>query len=81
MKIRSLLGSVVLTSLIIGAFYASTRVRGAQQPMKHRTIARLPIERNEPVRIRAVKVRGVKVVHRQEFLADEDWLSGCHNQE
>ena len=76
MKIRFLLGLVLLTSLIISAFYASTRVRGAQQPNKHRTIARLPIERDEPVRIRAVKVKGMKVFHRQKFLADDDWLRG-----
>lgn len=76
MKIRSLLVLVVLTSLIIGAFYASTRVRGAQQLIKHRTIARLPIERNEPVRIRAVTFKGMKVRHRQKFVANDDWLSG-----
>jgi hypothetical protein len=76
MKTRSLLVLVVLTGLLFDAFHASTRVRGAQQNGKHRTIARLPIERNEPVRIRAVKFKGMKVRHRQKFLADDDWLSG-----
>jgi len=54
----------------------STGVHGAQQPIKHRTIARLPLERNEPVRIRAVKVKDIRVRHGQKFVADDDWLSG-----
>lgn len=66
----------VLGGLIFSALYVLTGVRGAQQLIKYRTIARLPIERNEPVRIRAVKVKGVKVIHRQKLVADDDWLSG-----
>src|SRR5436305_15098386 len=75
MKIRFPLGLVVLISLLFGAFHASTRVRGAQQPINHRTIARLPIERNEPVRIRVVRVKGEKVFHERTFVAEDDWLS------
>jgi hypothetical protein len=74
MKIRSLLSLVVLTSLIIGVFYASTRVRGAQQNTKHRTIARLPIERNEPLTIRDIKVNGTSISFNHKFVADDDWM-------
>jgi len=76
MKIRSSLCLVILTSLAFGIFYASRKVRGAQQNTKYRNIARLPIERNEPIRIRVVKVKGAKVFNRQKFLAGDDWLGG-----
>ena len=76
MKIRRLFWLFVLASVVSGALYSSRMARGSQVPLKFRVVARLPIERNEPVRIRAVRVKGVKVSRRQKFLAEDDWLHG-----
>ena len=76
MKVRSLFSLLVLSSIFASALYVSSRARGAQPPFQGRTVKRLPVERNEPVRIRAVKVKGLKVIHGQTFLADEEWLRG-----
>ena len=76
MKVRSLFWLLVLGSIFASALYVSSRAGGAQPPFQGRTVKRLPVERNEPVRIRAVKVKALKVVHGQTFLADEEWLRG-----
>lgn len=76
MKIRFALCLIVVPNLVFSSFYAAARVRGAQHKAKERMVARLPVERNEPVRIRAVRIKGVKVSHRQRFPAEDDWLHG-----
>ena len=48
--------------------------QSTEQTRKQRIVARLPLERNEPLRIRAVRVNGVQVSHRLTFRADDDWL-------
>lgn len=75
MKIRFLL--VLFCSVtLFGAFYAATRAHESSQPFNHRSVGRLPTERNEPLRIRAVKVKGRSVRSKERFLSDDDWLNG-----
>src|SRR5689334_13199703 len=74
MKIRPLFWVFVFVSVVSGVLYSSRMARGSHVPLKSRSVARLPIERNEPIRIRAVRVNAVRVAHRQEFLAEDDWL-------
>jgi hypothetical protein len=62
--------------LLLGAFYVAARAHEPSQLIQQRSIARLPIERNEPVSIRAVKVNGRKVFRNKKFVADDDWLRG-----
>lgn len=76
MKIRPLFGLFVLAGLVSGVLHVSTRAGGSREPFRDRVVARLPVERNEPVRIRAVKIKGAKVSHRQKFSAEDDWLRG-----
>lgn len=46
----------------------------AAQPPKERQIARLPIEKNEPLAITGMKVIGEPVAFGRPFIAEDDWI-------
>ena len=74
MKLRPLFCLFVFAIVISGILHVSTRALGVRKTPKNRVVARLAKEPNEPVRIRAVRVKNARVSHRQKFLAEDDWL-------
>lgn len=60
MKIRPVLWLFVSVCVVSSVLRLSTRARAVPGSFKARVVARLPIERNEPVRIRAVKLKAQK---------------------
>jgi hypothetical protein len=73
MKIRALVLLSVVASLIFGAVFTTRRTLAVEQ-VKQRSIGRLGIERNEPFRIRSVRIKNKPVQKNKKFDADEDWL-------
>lgn len=68
--------ALVSLAFLIG-FSANFRRTAASVPrLKDRTISRLPIERNRPIGIAEVKVRGSKIHHGRGFLESNNWLEG-----
>ena len=70
MKLRFPICLLCALSLFFGTLYAASGERGSRQ----RAIGRLPIERNEPLRIRTVKVAGRRLLRNEKFDGDEGWL-------
>ena len=73
MKIRPTFLLFVVASLFLGALVLSFKSSGAQA-FKQRVVARLSVEANEPVGIRAVRAGGLKLLNGRKFLAGDDWL-------
>lgn len=65
---------IALLCLVPGAFYFVPTNSEASQRNQERLIDRLPIERNEPIAIRSVRVAGKNVRRNSSFVADSDWL-------
>lgn len=70
MKTRFSLFLGFVACLFLSMFYPASTA----QNVKQRSIGRLPIDRNEPLRIKAVKTQGRPLRRNQKFDADGDWL-------
>jgi hypothetical protein len=68
MKTRSKLLLLCAVASVFATSYVTTRAHLAP-PMKRRSIGRLSSERNEPLRLRSVKVNGQKVFKNQAITA------------
>ena len=66
MKIRLVVAAI---GLLFGCFYSAI----AQQS-NERLITRLPVEKNEPLEIRDIKVNGQSVSFNKKFFAGDDWM-------
>lgn len=71
MKIASLLA---LLCSLVGVLTFSTRASNTLSSLPQRSIGRLPIERNEPISIRAVRINGKKMRRNEKFIDKDDWL-------
>lgn len=79
MRNRSLKGFVyVLLSLVVvmGVWVSFPRTTASARRLKNRTINRLPIERDRPIGIVGVKIRGNGVHPSRGFIEDDDWVEG-----
>lgn len=72
------LGMAAIFAGLTALFLSPGTLRAANAPSewRERTIRRLPIERNEPIAIVKVKVKGKSVFRSRKFLSDDDWLNG-----
>ena len=70
MKTRFSLFLGFVACLFLSMFYPASTAQNVNQ----RSIGRLPIDRNEPLRIKAVKTQGRQLRRNQKFDADGDWL-------
>lgn len=52
----------------------TTDVGSKASSLKQVSFSRLPREKNEPIRIRAVKVKGRKLRSNENFFSNGDWL-------
>lgn len=79
MRDRSLRASVyvlLLLVVVIGVFVSFPKTTATARRLKNRTINRLPLERNRPIGIVGVKIRGSDVLPNRGLIEDDDWLEG-----
>ena len=69
-------GTIVAGLFVVSVFPGHMHAATATQEWRERTVRRLPVERNEPLAIRKVKVKGESAFSNRKFLSDEDWLIG-----
>ncbi len=74
MKIHSRFFVLCAVALLFGTLYTATRAHLVSQQLNQRSIGRLRPERDEPLRIRAVRAKGRSVRRNEKFDADDDWL-------
>lgn len=70
MRIRFLLFLGFAVCVLFTMFYSGSRA----QNLKQHSIGRLPIDKNEPLRIGAVKAHGQTLRKNQKFDGGTDWL-------
>lgn len=61
---------------VIGILLGLPKTTATTRRLKNRTINRLPLERNRPVGIVGVKIRGGDVLPNRGLIEDDDWLEG-----
>jgi hypothetical protein len=55
---------------------STTDAGSTASSLKQVSFSRLPTEKNEPIRLRAVKVKGRKVRSNEKIASNGDWLDG-----
>ena len=70
MKIRSLIAGIALGFTLIACITSSA----SGQEQRERLIRRLPVQKNEPLRLKQVSAGGQRNFSNKPFLANDDWL-------